>query len=84
MLFKKNKNKNKSELLTLDKAKKNTVYTVGKIEADDKLKDFLLTLGCYENEEIVLVSKLSDNYVINIRDSRFAIDKNMAKQIVLN
>ncbi len=79
MLFKKKNNK----VLTLDKAKKNTVYIVDKIEADEKLKNFLLTLGCYENEEIVLVSKLSDNFVVNIKDSRFALDKNMAKQIVL-
>ncbi len=80
MLFRRNENK----ILTLDKAKKNTVYTINKIDADDKLKNFLLTLGCYEEEEIVLVSKLSDNYVVNIKDSRFALDKNMAKQIVLN
>lgn len=81
MLFKKKQNDNKA--LTLNKIKKNTIYTISEIQADDKLKEFLLTLGCYEEQEITLVSKLSNNYVVNIKDSRFAIDENMAKSIVL-
>ncbi len=81
MLFKK-KSKVGDEL-TLNKIKKNIVYTVSHINSDDKLKEFLLTLGCYENQEIVLVSKLSGNYIVNIKDSRFALDEKMAKSIIL-
>ncbi len=80
MLFKKN---NKS-IITLDKAKKNTPYIISEIKSDEKTKEFLFTLGCFENEEIALISKLSNNFVVNIRDSRFAIDDNIAKSIVLN
>lgn len=53
------------------------------IGGTDKTKRFLNTLGCSEGERITLVSVLSDNYVINIKDSRYAIDGAMAKSIEL-
>ncbi len=54
---------------------------VVKIDGSEKIKKFLFSLGCYEGQEITLVSILAGNYVINIKDSRYAIDKKMAKRI---
>ncbi|MGX8795932.1 FeoA family protein [Fusibacter sp. JL298sf-3] len=54
---------------------------VVKIDGSEKIKKFLFSLGCYEGQEITLVSILAGNYVINIKDSRYAIDKKMAKSI---
>lgn len=58
--------------------------TVLKVEGTDKIKKFLFSLGCYEGQEITLVSILAGNFVINIKDSRFAIDRKMAKSIEIS
>jgi len=51
------------------------------IQGNDKTKKFLFSLGCSEGEEITIISKLAGNYVVNIKDSRYAIDSRMAKLI---
>ncbi len=48
---------------------------------DDELTDFLFTLGCYAGERISLISQISGNLVISIRDGRYNIDKNLAELI---
>ena len=48
-----------------------------------KVKKFLFTLGCFKGEEITLISKLAGNYIVIIKDSRYALDENMAKYIEL-
>lgn len=55
--------------------------TIVKVDGNDKIKKFLFSLGCYEGQDITLISILAGNYVINIKDSRYAIDKKMAKAI---
>ncbi|HKL42911.1 MAG TPA: FeoA family protein [Clostridia bacterium] len=50
---------------------------------EDELKEFLFTLGCYKGEEITLISILSDNYVIVVKDARYSIDKALAKAIII-
>lgn len=54
---------------------------VKEIQTKPKIIKFLFSLGCYEGEEITVISKLAGNYVINIKDSRYAIDEHMAKMI---
>ncbi len=59
-------------------------YTIHKINTDDEeLDGFLFTLGCYSGEEITLVSKISGNYVVAIKDGRYNIDQDLAKAIII-
>lgn len=67
--------------MVLSKAKIGQTFNIEKVKGKDKTKKFLFTLGCFEGEEITLISKLAGNYVINIKDSRYAIDESMAKSI---
>jgi len=69
--------------MLLSKVKIGQTRSIIKVDGKDKIKKFLFSLGCSEGEEITLISILAGNYVINIRDSRFAIDESMAKAIVL-
>jgi ferrous iron transport protein A len=69
--------------MLLSKAKIGQTFNIKQVEGTEKTKKFLLTLGCFEGEEITLISKLAGNYVVNIRDSRYALDENMAKSITL-
>lgn len=50
---------------------------------DEEMKNFLFTLGCYEGEEITIISLLSDQYVIHIKGARYSIDKELAKAILI-
>ena len=80
MLFSRSK---KGNSMLLSKAKIGQTFNVKRVEGKEKTKNFLFTLGCFEGEEVTLISKLAGNFVINIKDSRYAIDENMAKTIVL-
>ena len=59
-------------------------YIIKEVKTNDiELKNFLLTLGCYEGELITLISALGENYIINIKDSRYSIDKELAATIIV-
>jgi ferrous iron transport protein A len=70
-------------VMLLTKAKIGQKGCIVSITGKGKIKKFLFTLGCFEGEEITLISILAGNYVINIKDSRYAIDESMAKSIVV-
>lgn len=62
----------------------NKAYTIKDIRTTEKdLKEFLFTLGCYKGEEITLISILSENYVIVVKDARYSIDQALAKAIII-
>ncbi|MBN2221059.1 MAG: ferrous iron transport protein A [Vallitaleaceae bacterium] len=67
--------------MVLSKVKSGCTGTIKEISGNEKMKKFLFSLGCSEGEEITLISVLAGNYIVNIKDSRFAIDKKMAKSI---
>jgi ferrous iron transport protein A len=69
--------------MPLTKVKAGHTAKVKRVKANDKTKRFLFTLGCSEGEEITLVSVLAGNYIIGVKDSRYAIDRRMAKAIEL-
>jgi ferrous iron transport protein A len=67
--------------LTMAKAGHSAIIKT--IVGSDKTCKFLSSLGCTEGEEITLISIIGGNYIISVKDSRYAIDKNMAKAIDL-
>lgn len=70
--------------MPLSKVKFNKTYIVNKIEVEqDDVKNFLFSLGCYPGEEITIISKMASNYVVNIKDARYSIDKDLAKAIIV-
>lgn len=69
--------------MTLKEALVNCTYIVESVSGADKAKDFLFTLGCYDDCEITVISKLGGNIIINIKDGRYAIDENIASNIIL-
>ena len=59
-------------------------YLIESIKAQEEgMQDFLFTLGCYPGEKIQLISKLASIYVINIKNARYSIDKDLAEAIRL-
>ena len=59
-------------------------YIVKRIETDDEeLNAFLFSLGCYEGEPIVVVSRRKSGCVVAIKDARYSIDNQLAEAILV-
>ncbi|HEY8365076.1 MAG TPA: FeoA domain-containing protein [Haloplasmataceae bacterium] len=56
-------------------------YIIKKVSGDNELNTFLYSLGCIENEAIQIVKIMRSTLIINIKGSRFAIDKSLANVI---
>lgn len=54
-----------------------------KINGKDETRRFLENLGFVEGSEVMVVSMLAGNLIVNIRESRVAIDKTMANRIIV-
>ena len=62
----------------------NIEYTIKEIQTEDQsMKDFLFTLGCYEGEQVTIISRLADNLVISVKDARYSINTELAKVIIV-
>jgi ferrous iron transport protein A len=71
-------------VMNLAQGRINTEYIIKDIKTnDDEIKDFLFTLGCYEGESVTVISILSENYVITVKDARYSIDKDLAEAIII-
>lgn len=59
----------------------NKDYTIAKITGRDKTKKHLESLGFVVGAPVKLVSRLNGDVIINIRDSRIALNEEMARRI---
>lgn len=70
--------------MTLDEAELGREYTIQDIATEDEeLKSFLFSLGCYSGEPITVVTRKKRNLVISIKDARYNIDNELAKEIAI-
>jgi len=56
---------------------------IKKITGKDETRKFLARLGFVEGESVTVVSELSGNMILSIKDTRVALDKNMASRIIV-
>ncbi len=61
----------------------NTLLRVTKILTDDKTKKHLESLGITINSQVVLISQNGGNAIIQVKDSRLALDKTIAMKILV-
>ncbi len=68
---------------TLAQGDVDTEYRIVAIDTcgDEEMEKFLFSLGCYAGQTVTIVSKLSKNYVITIKDARYSIDESLANAI---
>lgn len=69
--------------MTLAQGTIDKTYIVQNIDSDEGMRDFLFTLGCYAGEKVTIITKLSSNYIINVKDARYSIDEELAKAILV-
>lgn len=59
------------------------VKTIIKINGKDDTRHFLENLGFVEGSEVTVISEISGNLIVNVKDTRVAIDKRMANRIIV-
>ncbi|MBS4786142.1 MAG: ferrous iron transport protein A [Clostridiales bacterium] len=57
--------------------------TIKRVSGKDETRRFLASLGFVEGEEVRVVSKMAGNIILAVKDSRIALDQDMAKRIMV-
>ena len=70
-------------MLPLTMANPGEPVTIKKIGGKAETKKFLETLGFVVGGVVTVVSEISGNMILNVKDSRVAIGKDMANKIMV-
>ena len=58
-----------------------TEYIVKRISGKQEIKQHLENLGFVEGATVIVVSKVAGNVIVNVKESRIAINSEMAQKI---
>ncbi|WP_347707809.1 FeoA family protein [Eubacterium sp. 1001713B170207_170306_E7] len=70
--------------MPLSMARMGEPVRIMKINGKEETKRFLNSLGFVIGDNVTVVSQLGGNMIINVKDTRVAIDKSMANRIMIN
>jgi ferrous iron transport protein A len=68
-------------MMPLSMAKTGETVTIRKITGKDEVRQHLAELGFVVDSDVTVVSELAGNLIIQVKDSRIALDKAMANRI---
>lgn len=71
-------------MMPLSMARMGEPVRIMKINGKDETKRFLNSLGFVIGDNVTVISQLGGNMIINVKDTRVAIDKSMANRIMIN
>lgn len=69
--------------MPLSFAKTGESSEIKKVGGAEDTRRFLANLGFVVGSKVTVISELNGNLIVNIKDSRVAINKDMAKHIML-
>lgn len=70
-------------MMPLSMAKPGETVTIRKITGKDEVRQHLAELGFVVDSVVTVVTKLAGNLIIQVKDSRVALDKSMANRIMI-
>lgn len=70
-------------MMPLAMAKTGDVVTIRKITGKDEVRQRLAELGFVVDETVTVVSEIAGNLILQVKDSRLALDKTMANRIMI-
>ena len=70
-------------MMPLSMAKSGEIVIIKKITGKDEIRQHLAELGLVVEEAVKVVSEVGGNLIIQVKDSRIAIDKTMANRIMV-
>ena len=68
--------------MPLSMAKPGETVTIRKITGKDEVRQHLAELGFVVDGVVTVVSELAGNLILQVKDSRVALDRNMASRIL--
>jgi ferrous iron transport protein A len=69
--------------MPLTLVKEGEQVNIKKISGKDDTIRFLNRLGFVEGEQVSIVSRISGNLIVNVKDTRVALDRSLANRIVV-
>ena len=70
-------------MMPLSMVKPGEVNTIKKVGGKEEIRKFLENLGFVTGGDVTVVSEINDNLIVNVKDSRVAIGKDMANRIMV-
>lgn len=70
-------------MMPLTMAKPGETFTISKITGKDQVRQHLAELGFVVDAEVTVVSELGGNLILQVKDSRVALDRSMAARILV-
>ena len=69
--------------MPLTMAKSGETVTIRKISGKDEVRRHLAELGFVVDSTVTVVSEVGGNLIVQVRDSRIALDKAMANRVMV-
>ena len=69
--------------MPLTMAKTGETVTIRKISGKDDVRQHLAELGFVVDSDVMVVSEIGGNLIVQVKDSRIALDKTMANRIMI-
>ena len=70
-------------MMPLTMAKTGETVTIRKIFGKDEVRQHLAELGFVVDSNVMVVSEIGGNLIVQVKDSRIALDKTMANRIMV-
>ena len=70
-------------MMPLSMAKPGETFSIVKVTGKDEIRQHLAELGCVVNGAVTVVSELGGSLILQVKDSRIALDKDMANRILI-
>lgn len=70
-------------MMPLTMAKSGETVTIRKISGKDEVRQHLAELGFVVDSDVTVVSEIAGNLIVQVKDSRIALDKTMANRIMI-
>ncbi len=70
-------------MMPLTMARSGERNTIKRITGQDEVRRHLATLGFVVGEDVTVITEIGGNMILNIKDSRIALNKGMAQRILV-
>ncbi|MCI8397943.1 MAG: ferrous iron transport protein A [Oscillibacter sp.] len=70
-------------MMPLSMAKTGETVTIRKITGKDEVRQHLAELGFVVDGDVTVVNEIGGNLIVQVKDSRVALDRSMANRIMI-
>ena len=70
-------------MMPLTMARPGETVTIRKITGKDEIRQHLAELGFVVDSDVTVVSEIAGNLILQVKDSRVALDKTIANRIMI-